>query len=276
MPTTLITGLIGVIVVLALVLTTLLTAQLLLIRLIRLMRRNRRLRSRVFAVFGALTRPLAGRRLSPYALLRHTGRQSGRSYVTPLLAQRVDAGFVLTVTYGVEVDWCRNILASGRCALRWRGQEYALDQRELRPVSEAWDAYLLAERLIIAGAGVKHCLWLHQPSEAAHGDSADGGASVGLPAPRTHSSSQSSFAPRGPSVHARRRSGRRAATWTNGAHGAEARWARSNTPKARRVTRIMVDWRSVAVHDDMRGAGRRCRGLPCDALRVLRDRTPAP
>ncbi len=59
-----------------------------------------------------------GRRLPPFAIIRHVGRRSGRTYETPVWAFRspeaargVDA--VIALTYGADVDWLRNIEAAG-------------------------------------------------------------------------------------------------------------------------------------------------------------------
>jgi hypothetical protein len=73
---------------------------------------------------------------------------------------------VLTLTYGPDVDWCSNILASGKCALTWQGQEYVLEKPEMLPISQAWEAYPLSTRLVGIASGVKQCLWVHRPSKA--------------------------------------------------------------------------------------------------------------
>jgi deazaflavin-dependent oxidoreductase (nitroreductase family) len=70
----------------------------------------------------------AGRERSPFAVVEHVGRRSGAAYATPVLVRPVRDGFVFALTYGPGVDWYRNILASGSCALRWRGKRYRLDQ----------------------------------------------------------------------------------------------------------------------------------------------------
>jgi len=44
-------------------------------------------------------------RLSPFAIVNHKGRRSGRSYRTPILAFPMEAGFVFALTYGRDVDW---------------------------------------------------------------------------------------------------------------------------------------------------------------------------
>lgn len=99
------------------------------------------------------------------SILKHIGRSSGREYVTFLSAYPLGDGFVLTLAYGPDVDWCRNILASGTCTLTWRGQEYALEKPELLPISEAWEAYPLFTRLFIRAGGMKQCLWVHRKQE---------------------------------------------------------------------------------------------------------------
>ena len=72
----------------------------------------------------------AGKEHSPFAVVGHVGRRSGVAYATPVIVRRVEDGFVFALTYGPEVDWYRNILASGTCTLRWRGKTYKLEQPE--------------------------------------------------------------------------------------------------------------------------------------------------
>ncbi len=171
MQTDLITRLFGGVFKLLLALITLLAAQMLLLTvLIQRMRHDKRLRVKVFKLFNSVTLPLAGRRFSPYGLLKHTGRRSNQTYVTPLAVFPFGDGFVLTLTYGPDVDWCRNILASRRCALTWKGQEYALEKPEMLPISQVWEAYPLSTKLIGRAGGVKQCLWVHRPSEASAED----------------------------------------------------------------------------------------------------------
>ena len=58
------------------------------------------------------------------ALLRHTGRKSGKSYATPLMAMRTSDGFLIALPYGTAVDWLRNLQAAGRAPLQLRGRTY--------------------------------------------------------------------------------------------------------------------------------------------------------
>jgi deazaflavin-dependent oxidoreductase (nitroreductase family) len=69
---------------------------------------------------------IAGRQFGHFAVLEHTGRKRGNRYRIPIIAEPLDDGFVIALTYGKKVDWYENILASGTCALRWKNRDYAL------------------------------------------------------------------------------------------------------------------------------------------------------
>ncbi|MGE3284781.1 MAG: hypothetical protein AB7J32_01610 [Pseudonocardia sp.] len=75
-----------------------------------------------------VTVPLARSGHGPFALVRHVGRRSGRTYETPLLLARTRDGFVAELTYGPHVDWYRNITAAGRCVVVRHGTEYRVDR----------------------------------------------------------------------------------------------------------------------------------------------------
>src|SRR5438552_12222350 len=69
--------------------------------------------------------PLAGRRWNPIlALVMHRGRRSGRPYGTPVAARRIADGFIISLAFGAQVDWYRNLVAAGGGAIRWRGRDY--------------------------------------------------------------------------------------------------------------------------------------------------------
>ena len=69
--------------------------------------------------------PLAGRRWNPiFAVVEHRGRKSGRLYRAPVAARRVDGGFVISVAFGAQVDWHKNLVAARGGAIRWKGTEY--------------------------------------------------------------------------------------------------------------------------------------------------------
>jgi deazaflavin-dependent oxidoreductase (nitroreductase family) len=90
----------------------------------RLARFNRRLPNRVIGT-------LAGRRLSPVAYMLHQGRKSGRQYRTPVLPLPLRDGFLVSLPYGPDRDWVRNVVAAGRCILLRGGRRFELTDPRL-------------------------------------------------------------------------------------------------------------------------------------------------
>jgi deazaflavin-dependent oxidoreductase (nitroreductase family) len=74
---------------------------------------------------------LAGHKHSYAVAIRHTGRRSGKQYVTPVMAERTADGFVVPLAYGTQVDWLQNILAAGRATISSRGESYDVVQPEI-------------------------------------------------------------------------------------------------------------------------------------------------
>lgn len=62
----------------------------------------------------------------PLAVVHHVGRRSGRRYRTPIVALRTQAGFVLPLTYGLDVDWARNMVHAGGAELARLGRRVRL------------------------------------------------------------------------------------------------------------------------------------------------------
>ena len=59
---------------------------------------NKRFLNRLFLKFAGVSR-------TPFAVIRHVGRRSGKPYETPIIVMPVSGGFVVALTYGPEVDW---------------------------------------------------------------------------------------------------------------------------------------------------------------------------
>ena len=110
---------------------------------------------------------LAGGRFRSYSLLKHIGRRSGREYSVPVSAFPLGDGLVMALLYGdaSTVDWCRNVMAAGKCIIKTRGQEYLLERPEIVPASMALEAFPLPARLIYKAEGIKEFLWVHHQSE---------------------------------------------------------------------------------------------------------------
>jgi deazaflavin-dependent oxidoreductase (nitroreductase family) len=76
---------------------------------------NKHVTNKFFLIFAG--------RLSPFAIVNHKGRRSGRSYRTPILAFPTEAGYVFALTYGRDVDWVRNLVAADGGTLRRKGKD---------------------------------------------------------------------------------------------------------------------------------------------------------
>lgn len=72
-----------------------------------------------------------------YAAVLHTGRCSGRAYLTPVVAVPAPGGFIIPLPYGPGTDWRLNVQAAGGCRLRWRGREFELTTPRLVGPEEA-------------------------------------------------------------------------------------------------------------------------------------------
>ena len=83
-------------------------------------------------VLNPVMRKLAGcRHMRMAAEIRHVGRRSGRSYVTPAGARLTGDTFVIPLTFGNQSDWSRNVRAAGGCSIRLDGIDYRAVQPEL-------------------------------------------------------------------------------------------------------------------------------------------------
>ena len=107
----------------------------------------------------------AGTRSSGYAAVTHVGRRSGHAYTTPVRAIPYGEGFVIPLPYGADTDWCRNVLAAGKCTLRWHEQEYILEKPEVIPLAKAVSVFPFSLRITAAANGIKRCLALHPHQE---------------------------------------------------------------------------------------------------------------
>lgn len=77
-----------------------------------------------------ITRPVA-RRLPSFAILTHTGRKTGRRYQTPINVFKGDEHYLFFLTYGSDVQWVKNVLATGSASIETRGRVVELVEPEL-------------------------------------------------------------------------------------------------------------------------------------------------
>jgi deazaflavin-dependent oxidoreductase (nitroreductase family) len=118
-------------------------------------------------VLNPLMLKRAGRpRARMAALIRHTGRKSGRQYQTPAGARLAGDTFVIPLTFGSGSDWSRNVRAAGGCSIRLNGVDYTatapqvLGRADARPVVRA--AFSPVERAMFWMLGIKQFLLLRR------------------------------------------------------------------------------------------------------------------
>ena len=89
-----------------------------------------RFRPVVNRYLNRFTRPMA-KRLPGFAVLTHSGRRTGRTYQTPINIFRRGDDYFFFLTYGSDVQWVKNVLASGSCSIETRGRIVELADPEL-------------------------------------------------------------------------------------------------------------------------------------------------
>jgi deazaflavin-dependent oxidoreductase (nitroreductase family) len=91
----------------------------------------RRAVRRVSRATRGLTVDRAGQPGAYASLVRHVGRSSGRPYETPVRAAETDDGVIITLPYGADTDWVKNVLASGNATIVHEGRTFGLQQPEI-------------------------------------------------------------------------------------------------------------------------------------------------
>ena len=129
---------------------------------IRLGPRARRLIRSVARLVNPLVLRVAGRRHMPVlGIVQHRGRKTGRHYATPLgIRPAAAGGFVMPLTFGEQAGWYRNILATGRCVITWRGQDHSVSDPVVVDREAALPAFPRYERLALRAIGVNEFIWL--------------------------------------------------------------------------------------------------------------------
>jgi deazaflavin-dependent oxidoreductase (nitroreductase family) len=68
-------------------------------------------------IFNRIILTFAESSFSPFSVVYHHGRHSGRGYRSPVLASYVGGMVIIPLSYGEHVDWLRNVLAQGGCEI---------------------------------------------------------------------------------------------------------------------------------------------------------------
>jgi deazaflavin-dependent oxidoreductase (nitroreductase family) len=81
-------------------------------------------------VTNPIVRHVAGR-LPGFAIVNHVGRRSGRVYRSPVNLFRHGDRFVISLTYGADSQWVRNVLAAGEADVDTRSRRLHLVDPEI-------------------------------------------------------------------------------------------------------------------------------------------------
>jgi deazaflavin-dependent oxidoreductase (nitroreductase family) len=95
---------------------------------------------------------------SSYGAVRHSGRRSGATYQTPVDVARTSGGVLISLPYGPETNWCRNVLAAGGCTVTVDGEELALIDPEVLLTPEAVAQLPPGKQRQWEGEGIVHYL----------------------------------------------------------------------------------------------------------------------
>jgi deazaflavin-dependent oxidoreductase (nitroreductase family) len=88
--------------------------------------------------FGPIAVRLSGSRWFPlWAILRHTGRTSGKAYATPVAALATRDGLIIPLPFGDATQWAKNLLAAGRGSIRLAGREHQIAEPRIVDREEA-------------------------------------------------------------------------------------------------------------------------------------------
>ena len=120
----------------------------------------------------------AGGTDSPWAVVTHRGRVSGREFHTPVQAVAALGGYVIALPYGPESDWVRNIQAASSAVLTTGGVSHELADIAIVPIEST--PLLQSDGFALRLFGVRWGLWLRpmlrrQVNEEL-GDAAEDGA----------------------------------------------------------------------------------------------------
>jgi deazaflavin-dependent oxidoreductase (nitroreductase family) len=106
--------------------------------------------------------------LSVWGVVHHTGRKSGRAFSTPIALAADHDFFFVPLPWGTGTDWCRNLMAAGGGAIRYRGRDYAVSSPEVVSVDIARPAFPGPIRLVLPLVGIKRFLRLRRGALAQH------------------------------------------------------------------------------------------------------------
>jgi hypothetical protein len=111
-------------------------------------------------VFNPRVLHAATRGQTSWGVIHYVGRRTGATYATPIDAQPTRDGVVIPVVYGDRADWCRNVLAAGRCTLTLNRQELVLSEPQFVCIADVQAQLAPDKARFWRSIGIEHCLSL--------------------------------------------------------------------------------------------------------------------
>ncbi len=103
---------------------------------------------------------LAGRRFWYASVIEHTGRHSGKTYSTPVVADLAGDHVLIPLPYGTAVDWVRNVIAAGGATIVSKGRAYSTTAPTIIGSAEALPLLPRARRRTFERVHIEHFLRL--------------------------------------------------------------------------------------------------------------------
>lgn len=102
----------------------------------------------------------AGKAGADRAVICHVGRNSGKSYRTPVGVVPTADGFVITLPYGTSADWLKNVLVAGSAVVVNDGVEHEVVDPHVATATEVGQCFSPGDRRIHRLFGVDQFLQL--------------------------------------------------------------------------------------------------------------------
>jgi deazaflavin-dependent oxidoreductase (nitroreductase family) len=100
------------------------------------------------------------------SIIKHRGRRSGTVYETPIVPFATADGYLVSLPYGPDTDWVKNVLAAGSAELVTDGATHAVDQPEVVDIATVTDEFPPNEQRTHRWFGVTSCLRLRRVESA--------------------------------------------------------------------------------------------------------------
>jgi len=102
------------------------------------------------------------------SVVETTGRKTGATYQTPVVADPVVDGFVIPLPYGEDVDWLKSAKATGHATILRQDLRYPVDRFEELTAVEAAPVLTASRRLSYRMTGVDRFLRVHLEDSDGH------------------------------------------------------------------------------------------------------------